>query len=123
MKRIFYRKFSHRIDALDRFLAAALLVLDIVSIPDEKDTREEQIRDYYDRPILRAAIKAGADILLTGDKDFLEKAQLYAIINVSAFMQFPRIGGVFGFICVCPEYLSKNEEWSSFEYPVQQKGI
>ena len=71
-KRIFYRKFSHRIDALDRFLAAALLVLDIVSIPDEKDTREEQIRDYYDRPILRAAIKAGADILLTGDKDFLE---------------------------------------------------
>ena len=25
-----------------------------------------------DRPILRAAIYAGADILLTGDKDFLE---------------------------------------------------
>ena len=56
-------------------------------------------------------------------KDFLEKTPPYAIISMSAFMQFPHKRGVFGFICVCPEYLSKNEEWSSFEYPVQQKGI
>ena len=48
------------------------MFLDIISVPDEIDTREEQIRDYYDRPILRSAIKAGADIILTGDKDFLE---------------------------------------------------
>lgn len=31
-----------------------------------------KIRDVSDRPILRAAIRAGADVLLTGDKDFLE---------------------------------------------------
>ena len=33
---------------------------------------EKQIRDINDRPILRAAIEAKADILLTGDKDFLD---------------------------------------------------
>ena len=33
---------------------------------------ENEIRDVKDRPILRAAIFANADILLTGDKDFLD---------------------------------------------------
>ena len=33
---------------------------------------ETQIRDVNDCPILRAAIEAKADVLLTGDKDFLE---------------------------------------------------
>jgi len=30
------------------------------------------IRDVNDRPILRAALKAKVDVLITGDKDFLE---------------------------------------------------
>lgn len=72
MKRVFYRKFPARIEALDRFLAAALLVLDVVPVPDEEDSKEGLIRDCLDRPILRAAIQADVDILLTGDKDFLE---------------------------------------------------
>lgn len=38
----------------------------------EEHSFEEKIRDVNDRPILRAAIHAKADILLTGDKDFLE---------------------------------------------------
>lgn len=33
---------------------------------------EALIRDVMDRPILRAAINADVDVLLTGDKDFLE---------------------------------------------------
>ena len=33
---------------------------------------ENKIRDVMDRPILRAAIYANADVILTGDKDFLE---------------------------------------------------
>ena len=36
------------------------------------NSSETQIRDVNDRPILRAAIHANVDILLTGDKDFLE---------------------------------------------------
>lgn len=73
MKRVFYRKFPARIEALDRFLAAALLVLDVVPVSDDVDSKEDLIRDCLDRPIPRAAIQADVDILLTGDKDdFLE---------------------------------------------------
>ena len=50
LRRIFNRKFPNRIAALEQFLSIALMTLDI----------------------LRAAIHANADVLLTGDKDFLE---------------------------------------------------
>lgn len=72
LKRVFFRKFPSRIESLDRFLSTALLSIDIVPVPDEENCSEELIRDFFDRPILRAAIQARADILLTGDKDFLE---------------------------------------------------
>ena len=41
-------------------------------MPTDEEATEGKIRDVKDRPILRAAIRAGADVLLTGDKDFLE---------------------------------------------------
>ncbi len=72
MKRIFNKKFPNRLDALNRFLSIALMTLELVPIPTEEYTSEGQIRDVADRPILRAAINANADVLLTGDKDFLE---------------------------------------------------
>ena len=72
MKRIFNKKFPARLAALDRFLSAALLTLELVPIPTDEEASESRIRDVDDRPILRAAIKAKADVLLTGDKDFLE---------------------------------------------------
>lgn len=72
MKRIFKKKFPNRITSLDRFLSVALLTLDLVPIPTDKNSSETQIRDENDRPILRAAIEANADVLLTGDKDLLE---------------------------------------------------
>ena len=72
MKRIFNKKFPNRISSLDKFLSTALLILQLVPIPTSENTSELQIRDVNDRPILRAAIEAKADILLTGDKDFLE---------------------------------------------------
>ena len=59
-------------NALDRFLSVASLSIEIVQVPVEEDSSESLIRDFNDRPILRAAIFAKADILLTGDKDFLE---------------------------------------------------
>lgn len=87
MKRVFYRKFPARIEALDRFLAAALLVLDVVPVPDEEDSKEDLIRDCLDRPILRAAIQADVDILLTGDKDFLESGiRIPKIMTPAQFM-------------------------------------
>lgn len=72
MRRIFNRKFPRKIDALEKFLSLALMTLEMVPTPVEEYHSEMQIRDINDRPILRAAIHANADILLTGDKDFLE---------------------------------------------------
>ncbi len=72
MKRIFNKKFPKRLEALDKFFSMALLTLELVPIPTDENMTESQVRDADDRPILRAAIEANADILLTGDKDFLE---------------------------------------------------
>ena len=72
MKRIFKKKFPQRLESLNKFLSIALLTLELVPIPTDENLSELQIRDVNDRPILRAAINAKADILLTGDKDFLE---------------------------------------------------
>lgn len=72
MRRIFNRKFPQKIAALENFLSLALMTLEMVPTPVEEYHSEMQIRDINDRPILRAAIHANADILLTGDKDFLE---------------------------------------------------
>lgn len=72
MKRIFNKKFPNRLAALDKFLSVALLTLEIVPVPADETVSESQIRDVNDRPILRAAIEAKVDVLLTGDKDFLE---------------------------------------------------
>ena len=72
LKRIFNKKFPAKLAALDKFLAIALVTLELVSVPDEEIGEELLVRNINDRPILRAAIKAKADILLTGDKDFLE---------------------------------------------------
>lgn len=58
--------------ALGQFLAIALTTLAVVPTPDKEDPAEKRVRDAMDRPILRAAIQAKADGLLTGDKDFLE---------------------------------------------------
>lgn len=76
MRRIFNRKFPAKIQVLESFLSLALLTLEIVPTPIEEQEIESKIRDINDRPILRAAISAGADILLTGDKDFIESGIL-----------------------------------------------
>lgn len=72
MRRIFNRKFPKKIQALEAFLSLALLTLEVVPMPVEEYGSEEKIRDVKDRPILRAALHSKVDILLTGDKDFLE---------------------------------------------------
>ena len=72
LHRIFNRKFPTRMAALEQFLAIALMTLEVVPTPEKEDPAEQKVRDAMDRPILRAAIQAKADVLLTGDKDFLE---------------------------------------------------
>ena len=80
----FNKKFPNRLAALDKFLSVALLTLELVPVPTEEDMTETQIRDINDRPILRAAIEAEADVLLTGDKDFLESGVKNPVIMTPA---------------------------------------
>lgn len=72
LNRIFNKKFPNKIDVLNRFLFNSLLSLEIIPIPTTELDDENKIRDLKDRPILRAALNACVDIILTGDKDFLE---------------------------------------------------
>lgn len=89
MKRIFNKKFPNRLASLDKFLSVALLTLELIPVPTEGYVSETQIRDMTDRPILRAAINAKADIILTGDKDFLESGIKNPIIMTPAeFLQY-----------------------------------
>ena len=89
LKRIFHKKFPSLLNALDRFLSIALLSLELVPTPTEEISLESQIRDINDRPILRAAIMAKADILLTGDKDFLESGIKHPkILTPAEFLEY-----------------------------------
>lgn len=88
LRRIFNRKFPKKLQALDNFLSLALLTLEVVPTPIETYTSEEMIRDANDRPILRAALYAKVDIILTGDKDFLESGlKNPQIMSAAEFIQ------------------------------------
>ena len=89
MRRIFNRKFPAKIQALETFLSLALLTLEVVNIPYLEYTSENSIRDVNDRAILRVAIFAKADVLVTGDKDFLESDIVNPkILTAAEFLDF-----------------------------------
>jgi putative PIN family toxin of toxin-antitoxin system len=86
--RIANRKFPDRISDFESFMAQALLMIEVVPVPTDTYADEKEIRDVKDLPILRAAINAGADILLTGDKDFTESAVIQPrIMTAAQFVQ------------------------------------
>lgn len=75
MRRVYNRKFPHNIPDFERFLSLLTLSVEIVSTPEDTESSvgdEQKIRDLNDRPIYLAALAAGVDGILTGDKDFLD---------------------------------------------------
>jgi len=72
LRRNFDLKFPEKVPVIERFFS--ILQYDLITIDPEAEpiADEEKIRDFTDRPILRAARKAKVDIFVTGDKDFLE---------------------------------------------------
>ena len=87
LRRKFLEKWPDRITELDAFLYSSLSVIDVVKTPEAVVENESLIRDEKDRPILRAALDAGADLFLTGDKDFLESEVTDPrIISVADFL-------------------------------------
>ena len=90
MRRVYNRKFPHKILDFERFLSLLALSVKIVSTGEATGDgmREEQkIRDLNDRPIYRAALAAGVNGILTGDKDFLESGIAHPrMLTVAEFM-------------------------------------
>ena len=87
LHRKFQEKFPKHTTELEAFLYNALQVIRIVPTPEIEATEEGKIRDLKDRPILRAAKAAAADLLLTGDLDFLESGiKNPRIISASEFI-------------------------------------
>lgn len=72
MKSIFTKKFPDKLPALESFISNSLLSIEIVDTPESPVEEESLMRDMMDRPILRSAVASDVDIILTGDKDFLE---------------------------------------------------
>ena len=65
----------------------ALSFIEVVKTPEDAIEAESKVRDVKDRPILRAAVDAHADLFLTGDKDFLDSSvEDPRIISVAAFL-------------------------------------
>jgi len=90
LRRVFHRKFPEKISALENFIESSQSVVEVVSVPPSTRSGEELVRDPDDRPILRAAIEAGAEILITGDKDFLESGLTTPrIMTASDFLEMP----------------------------------
>lgn len=89
MLRVFNQKFPRRLASLAQFLATALASLEFIPIPTETVSSEALLRDVDDRLILRAAIAGKADVILTGDKDFLESnIQRPMMMTPSQFLLF-----------------------------------
>ena len=110
MKRIFNKKFPNRLAALDKFLSVALLTLKLVPVPTDENVSETQIRDVNDRPILREAIEAKADVLLTGDKDFLESGVKNPAIMTPAEFFAPLDDANTPYRELCEKLRTMNEE-------------
>lgn len=88
LHRKFQEKFPDRLVELEAFLYVALQSIKVVKTPKKMNAAELKIRDVKDRPILRAALNAHADLFLTGDKDFLEAAvEDPRIISVATFLE------------------------------------
>jgi putative PIN family toxin of toxin-antitoxin system len=90
--RIFNRKFPTKLSALERFLASSATALEIIPTPMEEETAEQKIRDVKDRPILRAALSANAN-LSSYSTNFPHFSRLQEPSNSELICIFP---------CFCP---------------------
>lgn len=77
-------KFKVKKTEMEWFLQLIERFAEVIKIPDRVAFSEQKIRDAKDRPILRAAIAGDVDIIVTGDKDFLEAAINYPLIMTPA---------------------------------------
>ena len=70
--RVISKEFPNRVNELESFLYRLLFTVEFITALANSVKEESSVRDVNDWPILRAAIIANADVLITGDKDLLE---------------------------------------------------
>ena len=89
MRRVFQEKFPTRQDTLERFLGAMQPGIAIIETPEHvSGVNIEIVRDQKDWPIVRAAVAAHVDAIVTGDRDLLEATLPYpAMLTPSQFLQ------------------------------------
>ena len=84
----FIKKFPDRADDVRVFIYGALSVVEIIKVPETAHPDEAKLRDPDDALILRAALAANADIIISGDLDFLESTiEKPAIMTAAQFVQ------------------------------------
>ena len=87
LDRFAFKKVAKKYPESRKFFDRVLSVATIIPTLNDENPLELQIRDEDDRPILRAAIYAGVDIILTGDRDFLESGiESPRIMTTSEFL-------------------------------------
>lgn len=80
------RKFKDKEAAMDRFLS--IFPYELVYTPKEVKKGLFDIRDEKDYPLLYVAIIEDVDILITGDKDFLDvKIEKPSILTPAQFLE------------------------------------
>ena len=82
------RKFCGKEEIMKAFLADILPLVQIVETPEEPVPEENYIADPKDRPILRAAIAAKADLLVSGDKHFLNARSRIDAVEIISPQEF-----------------------------------
>jgi len=91
MRRVYNRKFPHKIPDFERFLSLLIFSVEVIATPEEAEGNadsEKKIRDLNDRPIYRTAISAKVDSILTGDKDLLDSGLTHPqMLTAAEFIQ------------------------------------
>jgi len=86
--RVAYEKFPTKVRDIELFLYRTLFTVQLVKTPtDYVENDESKVSDIKDRPILRAALKVNADVLITGDKKLIASDITHPrIINPADFL-------------------------------------
>ena len=80
------KKFPNKINALKNFYKVFKSSIKVIKINSNISNFPLKLRDEKDIPVLKAAIVSKSDILITGDKDFLESGiKDIKIITASQF--------------------------------------
>jgi uncharacterized protein len=84
LEAVYKKKFPDKLIYLQQFLSAISYLIEVIPMTTNVIKEEKSMRAATDRPIIRTAIKTKVDIIITGDKDFLESGLVKPCIITAA---------------------------------------